>query len=101
MITENKKDTRVSRLVGDPRVARKLLKKNGEIKFCPICGELITNNCACHKNIIVDVKPNKSNPEKSVFIFQNSEAFKADFEEITAEMKAKEKEKEPIEADMD
>lgn len=96
MIMENEKDTRVSRLICDARVARKLLKLNGEPKYCPYCGEALTNNCACHKNIMIDTKPNKSNPDKSVFIFSNLETFKADLEEISAEIKSKEEVKEEI-----
>ena len=93
----NEKDMRVSRLVCDARIARKLLKLNGELKYCPYCGEALTKNCTCHKNIMVDTKPNKSNPEKSVFIFLNLETFKADLEEVTAEIKSKEEVKEPVE----
>ena len=55
MITDNEKDTRVSRLITDPRIARKLLKKSF---------------------VVIDIKPNKSNPDKSVFIFENTEEFK-------------------------
>ena len=68
MITENEKDTRVSRLVCDARVARKLLKRNF---------------------VVIDIKPNKSNPDKSVFIFENTDEFKVALEEVTAEIKAK------------
>ena len=75
MITDNEKDTRVSRLVTDPRIARKLLKKNF---------------------VVIDIKPNKSNPDKSVFIFENTEEFKIALEEVTAEIKAKEEVKENI-----
>lgn len=76
MITNNEKDTRVSRLVTDPRIARKLLKKNF---------------------VVIDIKPNKSNPDKSVFIFENTEEFKVALEEVTAEIKSKEEVKEPVE----
>lgn len=101
MITENEKDTRVSRLVCDARVVRKLLKLNGELRYCPYCGASLANNCECHKNIVVDTKPNKSNPDKSVFIFQNLATFKADLEEVTAEVAAKDElKKEPIEIEM-
>ena len=75
MITNNEKDTRVSRLVTDPRIARKLLKKNF---------------------VVIDIKPNKSNPDKSVFVFENTEEFKIALEEVTAEIKAKEEVKEPV-----
>ena len=73
MITNNEKDTRVSRLVADPRIARKLLKKGF---------------------VVIDIKPNKSNPDKSVFIFENTEEFKVALEEVTAEIKSKEEVKE-------
>ena len=77
MITNNEKDTRVSRLVTDPRVARKLLKKGF---------------------VVIDIKPNKSNPDKSVFIFENTEEFKVVLEEVTTEIKSKEEVKEePVE----
>jgi translation initiation factor 1 (eIF-1/SUI1) len=75
MITNNEKDTRVSRLVTDPRIARKLLKKG---------------------YVVIDIKPNKSNPDKSVFIFENTEEFKVALEEVTAEIKTKEEIKEEI-----
>lgn len=68
MIIDNEKDTRVSRLVCDARVARKLLKKG---------------------YVVIDIKPNKSNPDKSVFIFENTEEFKVALDEVTAEVKAK------------
>ena len=77
MITENEKDTRVSRLVTDPRVARKLLKRNF---------------------VVIDIKPNKSNPDKSVFIFENTDSFKVALEEVMAEIAAKDElKKEPVE----
>ena len=77
MITENEKDTRVSRLVADARVARKLLKKGF---------------------FVIDIKPNKSNPDKSVFIFDNTDDFKVALDEATAEVKAKDElKKEPVE----
>ena len=75
MITNNEKDMRVSRLVTDPRIARKLLKKG---------------------YVVIDIKPNKSNPDKSVFIFENTEEFKAALDEVTAEIKTKEEVKEEI-----
>ena len=75
MITNNEKDIRVSRLVTDPRIARKLLKKG---------------------YVVIDIKPNKSNPDKSVFIFENTEEFKIALDEVTAEIKAKEVVKEEI-----
>ncbi len=94
----NEKDSRISRLVCDARVARKLLKMNGEMKYCPYCGKSLQENCMCNKNFVIDTKPNKSNPDKSVFIFMNTDSFKTALEEVTAEIKAKDElKKEPIE----
>ena len=77
MITENEKDTRVSRLVTDARVARKLLKRG---------------------YVVIDIKPNKSNPDKSVFIFENTDEFKVALEEVATEVKSKDElKKEPVE----
>jgi hypothetical protein len=73
MITNSEKDTRVSRLVADPKIARKLLKKGF---------------------VVIDIKPNKSNPDKSVFLFENTEEFKVALEAVMAEAKAKEEIKE-------
>lgn len=72
MINDNEKDMRVSRLVCDARVARKLLKRNFHV---------------------IDIKPNKSNPDKSVFIFENTDEFKVALDEVTAEVKAKDEAK--------
>ena len=71
----NEKDTRVSRLVTDPRIARKLLKKGF---------------------LVIDIKPNNSNTDKSVFIFENTEEFKVALEEVTTEVKSKDEVKEEI-----
>lgn len=80
MITENEKDTRVSRLVCDARAARKLLKRGF---------------------VVIDIKPNKSNPDKSVFIFENTDEFKVALDEVVAELKAKDElKKEAIEIEM-
>jgi hypothetical protein len=68
MITDNEKDTRVSRLVTDARIARKLLKRGF---------------------FVIDIKPNKSNPDKSVFIFENTDEFKVALDEVTAEFAEK------------
>lgn len=78
-----------SQLCFDPRVARRLLKMNGEIKFCQYCGASINEGCACHKNIIIDIKANRENVEKSIFVFDNNESFKNDFTLIMDEIKAK------------
>ena len=80
MIAENEKDTRVSRLVTDARVARQLLKRGF---------------------VVIDIKPNKSNKDKSVFIFENTESFKVALEEVVAEVKSKDElKKEPMEIEI-
>ena len=95
-MTEIKKK---SQLCFDPRVARKLLKMNGEIKFCQYCGASIKDGCECHRNIIIDIKANRENIEKSIFVFDNNESFRNDFALVMDEIKAKkeaETEDEPI-----
>ncbi len=82
---ENKK----SKLIFDPRIVRKLLKLNGEIKFCPYCGKGIAENCGCHKNIVIDVKPMRGAEDTTIAVFQNNEAFQADLTQIMDEIKAK------------
>ena len=89
---ENKK----SQLVFDPKITRKLLKMNGELKFCPYCGKPLAEKCECHKNIVIDVKPLRGSEEASVSVFDNNESFQADFTYILDEIKAKkDAEKEP------
>jgi len=96
---ENK--TKKSQLVFDPKIGRKLLKMNSEIKFCPYCGKSIDKGCECHKNIVVDTKPYRENgvmTDRSVLVFDNNESFKADYNQLIEETKAK-KEPEEIEVD--
>jgi hypothetical protein len=78
-----------SQLCFEPKVSRKLLKMNGELKFCPYCGVALTDGCECHKNIIIDIKANRENTEKTIFVFDNNEQFKADFSQLMDELKAK------------
>ena len=54
---EIKNENKKSKLIFDPKLSRKLLKMNGEIKYCPYCGVTMEANCECHKNIVIDVKP--------------------------------------------
>lgn len=80
-MNENKK----SKLVFDARVARALCKKNFPI---------------------IDIKPLRGEPDKTVFVFENTEAFQAAFSQIMDEIKAKIEEKkeadvEPIGFDAD
>ena len=91
---EIKNENKKSKLVFDPKITRKLLKMNEEVKFCPYCGIRIEDNCGCHKNLVIDVKPYRNEngvlePDKSVIVFQNNEAFQNDLTQIIDEMKAK------------
>ena len=96
MVMENK----TSKLIFDMKVVRKLLKMNGEPKFCPYCGEALANKCECHKNIVIDVKPLRGSEDASIAVFLNNESFQADFAQIMEEMKAKaEMKKEEVEAE--
>ena len=79
---EIKNENKTSKLVFDARVARTLCKKGFHI---------------------VDIKPLRGEPDKTVFVFENTEDFKKAFSEIMEEVKAK-KEKdteEKLAADVD
>ena len=91
-----------SKLIFDPRITRKLLKMNDEIKFCPFCGTKIEDGCECHKNIVIDVKPLRGSDEASIAVFDNNESFQADLTQIMDEIKAKrETESEQLAMDLD
>lgn len=93
-----------SQLCFDAKIARKLLKMNGEPKFCPYCGAALVDNCECHKNIVIDIKANRENTDKTIFVFENNEAFRADFNQLMDELKAKKEaalEFEQISVDLD
>ena len=97
-----KDNNKKSKLIFDPRIVRKLLKMNGEVKFCPYCGKSVDDNCECHKNIVIDVKPLRGSEEASIVVFDNNEAFQADLTQIMDEIKAKkESELEQIAMDLD
>lgn len=101
-----KNNNKKSKLIFDPRIVRKLLKMNGEVKFCPYCGKSVDDNCECHKNIVIDVKPLRGSEEASIVVFDNNEAFQADLTQIMDEIKAKkemekESELEQIAMDLD
>lgn len=84
--------TKKSQLVFDPKIGRKLLKMNGEIKFCPFCGKDINEGCECHKNIVIDTKPLRENDvmtDRSVLVFDNNDTFKADYSQLIEEVKSK------------
>jgi hypothetical protein len=89
-----KETKKTSKLIFDMKLVRKLLKLNGEIKFCPYCGKSMAEKCDCHKNIVVDVKPYRNEDgvlesDRSVMVFQNNEAFQNDLTQIIDEIKAK------------
>lgn len=64
----NEKDTRKSRLIFDAKMARKLLKQGF---------------------VVIDIKPNRENTDKSIFVFENTEEFKVALEQLMDEIKAK------------
>ena len=96
-----------SQLVFDMKTTRKLLKMNDEIRFCPFCGKSMAENCECHKNIIIDVKPYRNEEgiiesDRSVMVFDNNDNFKADFNQMIEEAKIKkEMELEPEQLSID
>jgi hypothetical protein len=98
-----------SQLVFDMKTTRRLLKMNDEIKFCPFCGKSMVENCECHKNIIIDVKPYRNEEgviesDRSVMVFDNNDSFKTDFNQMIEEAKAKketESEFEQLSIDLD
>lgn len=98
--------TKKSQLVFEPKLGRRLLKMNGEIKFCPFCGKGIEENCACHKNLVIDIKPyrNENNiimSDRSVLVFDNNSAFQADYNQMIEEAKIKKETEEPEQLSID
>lgn len=94
---ENKFKKKESRLVFEPRIARKLLKMNDEVKFCPFCGVKITDNCECHKNIVIDIKPFRNDEgetdlDRTVMVFLNNKSFRDDYYQVREEMAARDAE---------
>lgn len=74
---ENTNDTRKTRLIFDAKIARTLLKRGF---------------------VVIDIKPNRENKDKSIFIFNNTDEFKTAFDEVLAKFKSKENlNDEPIE----
>ena len=62
------------------------LKKEYKLIFNAGCARrLLKAGC-----LIVDVKPDKENPVKTVFVFKRDEAFEKAFATINDELKAKE-----------
>ena len=77
----NVKDTRQSRLIFDAKIARKLLKMGF---------------------VVIDIKPNRENTDKSIFVFENTEEFKQALTQILDEIKEKkEVEVEQLSMDLD
>lgn len=92
--------TKKSQLVFDPKMARRLLKLNGEAKYCPFCATPISEGCACHKNLVVDIKPYRGEDnvivsDRTVLVFDNNSAFQADYNQMIEEAKAKKEVEEP------
>lgn len=95
-----------SQLVFDPKLGRRLLKMNNEIKFCPFCGKGIAEDCECHKNLVIDIKPYRNEDgviitDRSVLVFDNNSAFQVDYNQIIEEAKAKKEAEETIEIEVD
>lgn len=80
VMTEMRNENKTSKLVFDARVARTLCKRNFPI---------------------IDIKPLKGDPEKTVFVFANTEEFQNAFSEIMDEMKAKRAAAESTAVEMD
>ena len=68
MINMIEKDTRESRLIFDAKIARKLLKQGF---------------------VVIDIKPNRENTDKSIFVFENTDNFKLALTQIMDEIKSK------------
>ncbi len=76
----NAKDTRKSRLIFDAKIARKLLKQGF---------------------VVIDIKPNRENTDKSIFVFENTDAFQQGLSQLMDEIKAKKAEPEQLAMDLD
>ncbi len=93
--------TKKSQLVFDPKMARRLLKMNGEAKFCPFCATPMSEGCECHKNLVIDIKPYRGEDnivvsDRSVLVFDNNPSFQTDYNQMIEDSKAK-KEVEEVE----
>ena len=93
--------TKRSQLVFDMKLVRKLLKMNGEVRFCPFCGKSVDEGCECHKNIVIDVKPKRDTENETIAVFQNNDAFQADYNQLIEEARAKKEAEEPEKLDID
>ena len=68
IMKEVKNENKVSKLVFDAKVARALCKKGFPI---------------------IDIKPLRGEPDKTVFVFANTDEFQAAFTQVMDEIKAK------------
>ena len=60
------------------------IKKEAKLIFnAGTCRSLLKAGCA-----IIDVKPDRENPDKTVFVFKNDEHFQKEFERINQEIAA-------------
>lgn len=89
---ENKK----SKLIFDQKMSRKLLKMNGEFKFCPCCGKALIDGCDCNTNLIIDVKKKRDSENETISVFLNTPGFQKNFDALMAEYKAKEEAKKDV-----
>ena len=87
-----------SKLVFEPVVWRKLLKKNPILKdkYCRYCGKPLDDNCGCPQPVaeIIDCKPYRdengiSSRDRSVMVFKNTPAFQKALSEIMDDIKSK------------
>ena len=89
---EIKNENKESKLCFDAKIVRKILKRNPDTKekYCRYCGKPLTDKCGCQQPFtIIDIKPLRDNPEKTVFVFANTEAFRTVFNEVMLEAKEK------------
>ena len=92
---------KTSQLVFDMKLVRKLLKMNGDIRFCPFCGKPIEENCTCHKNLVVDVKHKRETENETIAVFDNNDAFKTDYVKLIEEAKTKKESEDPEQISID
>ena len=76
---EIKNENKTSKLIFDAKIARQLLKMGF---------------------FVIDIKPNRENTDKSIFVFENTEKFQQALAQIMEEVKAK-KEPEQLTIDLD
>ena len=95
-----------SQLVFEPKLGRRLLKMNGEIKFCPFCGTRVSEGCECHKNLVIDIKPYRGDDnvivsDRSVLVFDNNANFQEDYGKLIEESRAKKESEESEQLSID